>query len=412
MVGRVLSWEAVPAPVRAVAQRLHEAGHAVWLTGEGLLDLLRGERPRGWLLSVSASAAALTERLEHAVPVRRDGAAFVVPTAAGPVDVVRLRWGNEVEADLDHGGLRMLAMAWSWPDGALIDPHGGQADLASGRIATVGESTAALAEQPLLGLVAARMVAEHACELAPALLRALREAPDDLLAAVPASLLRREISALLLAREAGRGLAVLRESGLERAFGLRTEAAATHWIDAMPQNLELRLFAWTAGHSVARLLTRLRINQESRRRVTQLVQYHPVESRLGGSHRSTLRRALRHLPENALDALIVLRETQLADAAAGSRVEEARGALDALRESVARLREEADLTARGPVLIWRGADVMQGLGIGPGPVVGAVLRYLKERVAADTRLNSPDALCGLLADWQATRPAEGNGSAC
>lgn len=407
---RTLEGTAVPGPIRDVAQRLCDAGHGVWWIGEGLLALLRGEPPVAWVLATNAAPDDVPRVLEHAIPSRRGGAAFVVPSAAGPVDVQPLRWGSQVEGDLAHAGFRLLAMAWSWPAAQLVDPYGGIEDFVADRLAAVGDAAAALAERPLLALVAARLIAEQPLSLDPALAIALREARTEPLARVSAAALRREISALLLAPGAGRGVALLRESGTERALGLRSDAGTARLVDAMPCDLALRLLAWTAGHGGNRLLGRLRFAPECRQRVGQLLQYHPVEQRLSGARRPALRRALRRLPDGAFAALAGLRAAQLANAGSEEYAEDARRALAALHEAVRALELEADRAAHEPVLVWRGRDVILALGIDPGPQVGEALRYLREQVAQDDKLNTPEALRGLLDTWRLSRASGADAS--
>jgi tRNA nucleotidyltransferase/poly(A) polymerase len=400
---RGLDAAGLPGPIRDVAARLQEAGHAIWLVGEGLCALLCDETPVAWVWATNASPRALAEALPGAVQTRSGGTAFTTPTAAGPVDLHPLRWGDTVEADLAHAGFTRHAMAWSFPEARLIDPHGGRANLEAGRLVAVGRPEQALAESPLRSLVAARLIAERPLSLDPDLAVALRDAPVEALAAVPAAALRREVSALLQAPGAGRGVALLRETGAERAFGLHTDHGAARRVDAMPRDLDARLLAWTAGHGGTRVLGRLRFDPDCRRRLGQLIQYHPVEQRMAGMRATSLRRALRRLPDGAFTALADLRAAQLEDADVEGSVEAASVALTKLREQVRAIEEESRQAEAETVLLWQGRDVIVALDIEPGPLVGAALRYLRAEVAKDASLNEPEALRGLLLAWHAER---------
>ncbi|MBW2698644.1 MAG: hypothetical protein JRE70_19325, partial [Deltaproteobacteria bacterium] len=90
--------------------------------------------------------------------------------------------------------------------------------------------------------------------------------------------------------------------------------------------------------------------------------------------------------------------------------EDARRALAALHEAVRALELEADRAAHEPVLVWRGRDVILALGIDPGPQVGEALRYLREQVAKDDKLNTPEALRGLLDTWRLSRASGADAS--
>jgi tRNA nucleotidyltransferase (CCA-adding enzyme) len=56
-------------------------------------------------------------------------------------------------------------------------------------------------------------------------------------------------------------------------------------------------------------------------------------------------------------------------------------------------------------LALSGADVMECLGVGPGPRVGAALRHLLERVLEDPSENTPERLRERLRAWSAAQGA-------
>jgi hypothetical protein len=106
-----------------------------------------------------------------------------------------------------------------------------------------------------------------------------------------------------------------------------------------------------------------------------------------------VRRFVRRVGVEHLDRLLALGR---ADALGKGRpVDEELGALEELRTRI------ADSVAQGAAFGTRdlavtGHDVMQTLGIRPGPMIGKVLERLLERVLEDPALNQRESLLGLI----------------
>ncbi len=96
----------------------------------------------------------------------------------------------------------------------------------------------------------------------------------------------------------------------------------------------------------------------------------------------------------ALQDLFALRR---ADDAASGAVEPALGGLDELRARVGAELASHPLTHRQ--LAVRGTDLIEALGIGPGPVVGSLLRRLMEAVLDDPLLNDRASPLSLAREW-------------
>lgn len=158
------------------------AGRDAWLVGGAVRDRLLG-RPTD---DVDVVVGEDPRPLARALARTTGGAAFELSGAFGAwrvvgsarawqVDLVRLRDGD-IRADLAARDFTVNAMAEPLAGGERLDPHGGQADLAAGRLRQVSESS--LPEDPLRALRAVRLAVELGLTLEPATAAAVRrEAP-------------------------------------------------------------------------------------------------------------------------------------------------------------------------------------------------------------------------------------------
>jgi tRNA nucleotidyltransferase (CCA-adding enzyme) len=392
----------VPPPVRALVETLHARGHAALLVGGCVRDALRGTAVRDWDVATSASVEELLAIFPRAIPVgasARHGTAMV-PTAAGPVDVTRFR-GADLAEDLARRDFTVNAMAYDLAAERLLDPHGGAADLAGGRLRAVGSAAERLTEDPLRALRAARLVAELALAPDVALELALAQ-QSGALAGVAPERVRAELTRTLLGPRASEGLALLRRTGLEAALapGVRADAAAV--VGALPADLALRLAALLRGASRGRFLAKLRFGRPLARTIDRLLSLHPIDASWDGSLQSARRLPRRAGDEATLARLLALREAECA--AAGDASGSAR--IAALREALA----AGEGGVFGPAdLALRGDEVMRSLGRGPGPHIGRALRHLVECVVANPADNTPERLRARLSAWRddaRARPAE------
>jgi len=247
---------AAPAAVLQLLQRLQQDGHQAALVGGCVRDLLRGAPVRDWDIATSARPERSLALFPRAVPIGLRHGTIMAPCAAGPVDVTPFRGANLAE-DLARRDFTINAMAWDPLRNAWHDPHGGRADLAAQTLRAAGRAEERLAEDPLRALRAARLLAALHLRIAPALRDALPGAAGALLQVAPERI-RSELERLLLTAQAGRGMALLRQSGLEAALlpGVRADAAGL--VALLPADLELRLAAWlVAGFLLAYLAKRL-----------------------------------------------------------------------------------------------------------------------------------------------------------
>lgn len=391
----------LPPSLRAPIDALAAAGHEAFLVGRCVRQLLSGEPVRDFEATTSATQAELLALFARAVPTDALSGRVMLPTDAGPLDLTPFAFGDTLTTDLAHRDFTVHGMGYDAAAGRLIDPAGGREDLAKALLRCVGDAEERLREDPLRAVRAARLVATLGLSIDPPLEGALRGARRAL-QHVPRVRLRDELVALLLGAHAGRGLALLRRSGVERAFTGRTREDAAAVVDRLPFDLELRLAAWLRGARPVSSLRRLRFSRRQVTRVERLLRLHPVDAMRGDVR---VRRLVQRAPGD-LPGLIALREAEIVSAPPEAG---ARERLEAFRDSVERVRRAGERARRRDALALDGRAVIEHLGLRPGPAIGLALDYLARRVEDDPSLNTPEGLRALLDAWpeaprSATRP--------
>ncbi len=211
----------VPSFVRFVLETLEKNGYAPYLVGGCVRDMLRGETPGDYdvtsdalpqdVMAIFAEHAHPTGLAHGTVTVAADGCAVEVTTMRRDGEYRDARhpesvsFTDDIEQDLARRDFTVNAMALS-PDGTLVDPFGGQEDLARGLLRCVGEPERRFGEDALRILRLLRFssvlgfaVEEKTAEAA----RALREklslvAHERVFAELTKLLLGRDVERVLL----------------------------------------------------------------------------------------------------------------------------------------------------------------------------------------------------------------------
>ena len=213
--------ERAPQPVREMLALLRESGHAPYLVGGCVRDLLRGAEPDDYdmtsdarpeeVMAIFGADAHPTGLMHGTVTLVRGGLAVEHTTercdgayrdSRHPESV---RFTSSIEEDLARRDFTVNAIALS-PEGTLVDPFGGREDLRSGVLRCVGDPARRFAEDALRILRALRFSAKLGFALDPATAAAALAARDTL-RTVSAERLYTELDGLLLAPEAGQTLA-------------------------------------------------------------------------------------------------------------------------------------------------------------------------------------------------------------
>jgi len=221
----------VPEEIAALCARLRRGGYAAYPVGGAVRDLILGREPGDWDVA-TACPPAMTAALFGAAarPTGLAHGTVTVDTAAGSVEVTTfrqegpysdgrrpdwVRFVRELFYDLARRDFTMNAMALDI-DGTLIDPFGGESDLRSGIIRTVGDPELRLKEDSLRIFRGVRFCAQLGMELGEAERRTIAAHPEWGDPASPERV-RAELEKGLCARAPER-LEVLFEAGLMERF--------------------------------------------------------------------------------------------------------------------------------------------------------------------------------------------------
>jgi len=391
-----MSDPSAPSAVVQVGQKMIEAGHAAFLVGPGLRDLLTGVLPSHFELSTDAPLSEILELFPKGILIGKRRDTVMVPSQAGPVDVIPFCAGKRIENDLAHRDFTINAIAYDIADQKWIDPHGGRADLETGLIRAVGRASDRIDEDPIRALRGVRLAATRGWELDREVETALASA-QTALTKIPREPVRRELVAILLSAGVAQALEQLDRSRItsQLAPGATLDSGAV--VARLPHDLELRLAGWLRGANVRTTLQRLRFSRSTIDRVELLLRYHHADHQTNTMRPAAAARFARRTGVHNLIALIALREAEIETAGDGPAA--ARNTLQGLRASLASLRDSERTASEHTQLAISGADVMECLGCQPGPSVGRAIEYLAERIRLSPTLNSPNALRDLLRDW-------------
>jgi poly(A) polymerase len=426
----------VPPIATELGERFRLAGHELYLVGGVVRDLLLGrERPEAeWDLDFATDALPreTTKILRGwadrqylvgvrygTVGARKDDRRLEITTFREEVYAEEHRkpavtFGNDVHTDLSRRDFTINAMAVRVPEGEFVDPFGGVKDLAARRLDTPLDPEVSFSDDPLRMVRAARFASQLEVTPSPRVVEAIGRMHERL-SIVSAERISDELSKLLLGGAPSKGLQLVVDTGLAEEFlpelpGLQLEQDPVHrHKDVLhhtfavvekcdERDLTLRLAALL--HDIGKPRTR-EITPEG-------VQFHHHEV-VGARMAKERLQALRY-PSSVVDDVVKLVEMHLrfhgysewSDSAVRRYVRDAGPLLDRLNqltradcttqnpfkakqlaalqddleERIARLAEEENLDAMRPPL--DGQEVMEHLGIPPGPLVGRALEHLMQ----------------------------------
>ncbi|MFA9431537.1 CCA tRNA nucleotidyltransferase [Egicoccus sp. AB-alg2] len=360
-----------------------------------------------------------------------------------------VRFGDTIEADLARRDLTVNAMAVRVPDFAFVDPHGGLGDLQRRILRTPIEPATSFGDDPLRMVRLARFAAVLDAEAAPEAVDAATKMADEL-ATVSAERIRDELVKLMTGIRPRAGIELLVRTGLARHvlpelellescqdpmhrhkdvyahtlavvenamaseadgpdFVLRF-AALLHDI-GKPDTKQLHRDGTVTFHHhdvVGARMTRqrmreLRFDKDTIRAVSELVRMH---LRFHTYKMGWTDAAVRRYVRDAGELLERLNALTRADVTTGNQRKAARiqRHVDELEARIVELRDQEELDALRPPI--DGNQIMQHLGIRPGPIVGEAWNFLLEQ-RLDRGPMSEDEAYAVLDEWWATRQADG-----
>jgi poly(A) polymerase len=446
------------SPTQQLTQLLRDAGHRAYLVGGSVRDAFLDRADGGVDVDITtdarpdvieklvapwADAVWLQGQRFGTVGCQKNGELIEITTFRADVYHPESRkpevtFSDDIETDLSRRDFTVNAMAIALDEPDLVDPFGGLTDLAARRLRTPLTPEVSFSADPLRMLRAARFVAVLGFEPDKAIVDAIVEMRDRL-EIISAERIRDELSKMLLADDPSAGLWMIAETGLADSFlpelnAMRLEQDPIHrHKDVLAHTIavvaktspELKVRLAALLHDVGKPRTRsfgpqgvmfhhhevvgarmakerllaLRYPSEVVEDVTQLVYLHLRfhTYRMGWSDA-----AVRRYVRDAGPLLAELNELTRSDcttrnakkaAALARRMDELEARITdlAAREELAKLRPALD-----------GREVMEFLGIPPGPAVGQALAFLMD-IRLDEGPIDKDEAYARLRQWADTR---------
>ncbi|MBI4224763.1 MAG: HD domain-containing protein [Candidatus Sungbacteria bacterium] len=448
----------IPEEVRRVVAVLQEAGYEAYPVGGCTRDLLLGVAPKDWDVATSAKPEEILRLFPESfyenafltvtVKTGSDDPAvseIEVTTfrAEGTYTDKRhpdeVRYAATLEEDLSRRDFTMNALALSEVEGVakfeIIDPFGGQEDIKKKIIRAVGDPDKRFNEDALRMLRAVRFSVQLGFGIEPATTEAIKRNAGAL-DFIAKERIRDELLKIFATPAARSGIELLHELDLLKhimpeleegigmvnrpkiltiwehnlkalEYGAKTGyppliclAALLHDV-AKPATrgpINTKNDEWTFyGHDVigakmaTRILERLHFPRHNIEKIATLIRWHlfkydPDE----GITDSSIRRLIRHVGADNMDDLVRLRICDRMGMGVPKALPYRLRHFQFRVEKI--LREEEVPTPKK--LKVKGEDIMDILGISPGPKIGAVLEVLLQEVIDDPEKNEREYLLG------------------
>lgn len=385
-------------------------------------------------------------RGEHTIEVTTYRADAYDPESRKPA----VAFGTSLQEDLRRRDFTMNSMALRLPDLELVDPYGGFADLERGLIRTPGTPASSFSDDPLRMMRAARFASQLGVAVAPEVEEAMTDMAGRI-DIISAERVRDELVKLVLGAEPRAGVDLLVSTGLAdhvlpEVSALRLEVDEHHrHKDVYQHSLQVleQAAALETGpdgevpgpdfvlrfaallHDIGKPATRrfeangavsfrhhdavgaklakkrmraLRFDNGTIKAVARLVELHMRFYGYGDAGWTDS--AVRRYVTDAGPVLARLLRLTRSDVTTRNRrkAEHLAFACDDLERRIAELAEQEEMQAMRPDL--DGGQIMELLGIAPGPNVGRAYKFLLE-LRLDQGQLGPEAASEALLQWWA-----------
>jgi poly(A) polymerase len=451
--------------------RFDRAGHELALVGGPVRDAMLGRRHNDLDLTTSARPDEIERLIAGWADATWDiGRAFgTIGSRKGAfrVEITTYRsesydpasrkpvvdFGDSLEGDLGRRDFTVNAMAVRVPSREFVDPYDGVVDLAHGLLRTPNRPEDSFSDDPLRMMRAARFAAQLGFSVEAGVVAAMT-AMAERIGIISAERVRDELVKLVLAPYPRLGLSLLVQTGLAaivlpelpaldqvRDEHRRHKDVYEHTLTVLEQSIGLEgrlggpdfLSRFAAlMHDVGKPRTRrflpdgsvtfhhhdvvgakltrkrmraLKFSGDDTDAVARLVELHLRFHGYGDGQWTDS--AVRRYVRDAGDQLARLHVLTRADCTTRNqrKAERLRTSYDHLEERIALLSEQEEMASMRPDL--DGTEIMEILGIPPGPQVGEAYRFLLDLRLDEGPQSYDDARAALVGWWATRHPASG-----
>ncbi len=439
---------ALPAAVKDILNRIHQAGYEAYAVGGCVRDCLLGRQPQDWDITTSALPAqvkslfgrTIDTGLKHGtVTVMIDRVSYEVTTYRIDGEYEDGRHPKEVSftasllEDLKRRDFTINSMAYNEQEG-LIDAFDGIGDMERKIIRCVGEARCRFEEDALRMMRAVRFSAQLGYEIEEETARAIKELAPNL-KKVSAERIQVELVKLLQSGHPDY-LRKAYETGLTAVFfpefdeAMKTPQHHPHHCYSVGEHIlhsltyagPERVLRLTMlfhdigkprtrqrdqegidhfhGHSAAgekmakQIMKRLRMDNDTIGKVCVLVKYHDLRPE---PTKRAVKRAVVKVGPELFDLFLQVQQADLLAQGSYLRKEKQEN-LDRVKQIYEEILAEGDcLTLKE--LALTGSDLKEA-GMKPGKAMGAVLRGLLEHVLENPEDNQKEVLLKLAEQWK------------
>lgn len=440
----------LPEEVLDILKTMHTAGYEIYLVGGAVRDLLMSKPATDWDFTTNATPEQILEVFgERGFYNNAFGTVGVKPvdesfdtheittyrSEHGYSDFRRpdhIEWGKSLEEDLTRRDFTINAIALKTTENPeeyeFVDPFNGRRDIEKKTVKAVGDPHERFNEDALRLLRAVRIAGELRFKIEEQTLRALKSSAQ-LIQKIAKERVKDELFKILSSPDPYHGFMLLRETvllneilpELEKCFGVDQKSPQRHHIYDVGTHSFMALKHCTSQDPITRFATlihdigkpqtvrklesgvitfynhevvstkiakriadRLRFSNEETEKLTTLVRWHQftVDERQTDS---AIRRFIRNVGKENIDDMIALR---VADRLGGG----ARETSWRLEEFKERIKEVQKQPFAIKDLKISGTDVMEVLGMQPGPKIGEILSTIFDEVVEKKLENERDAL--------------------
>lgn len=431
----------LPKEVQEILNKFSKAGHQIYIVGGAVRDLLMGRELTDWDFTTDASPEEILKLFPEGFYDNKFGTVGV-SSDVGILEITTMRkegiyidfrhpeqvqWTNKIEEDLARRDFTINAIALS--EKGTVDPFGGCQDIENKLIKAVGDSNKRFQEDALRLMRAIRISTQLNFDIEKNTFEAIKK-NSQLISEISTERIKDELFKLLASKNPYIGIVKLREAGilqiilpeLEKTFGIAQKgpkhvrvydigehslltlkktpstdplvrlAALLHDIgkaDTMKiekdGNVTFYNHEVAGGRLVLQIAKRLHLSKKQTDKLYRLVRWHlfTVDEKQTDS---AIRRFIKNVGQQNLDDMMALR--------VGDRI--GGGTQKAISWRMEKFQERIKDVLKKPFTVAdlkvSGNDVMEILGIPPGPKVGEVLNKLFKEVLEDASKNNKEYL--------------------